>query len=314
MVRYIASRVVSSLVVLFVLSLLVFLMVRLIPGDPLASFADPQNPNPEALEALRAELGLDQPWYAQYFVWVGGVFRGDFGDAITMPGSVSDLISSRLPLSLMLAVMATLFGLVIGVPAGVLAAVRANRFTDHAINLTAFFFFASPPFVLGTVLLLVNSQTLRLPLVGIGAGRGAFATMTALLLPALLLGLAMAAVIARYTRGSLLDTLGQDFVRTARAKGASPGRLVGRHALRNALIPVTTIVGIELAALVGGTVVTETVFALPGIGTVLVTGIRSSDYPVIQACVLLLGVVFVVINFVVDMLYPIIDPRVRVHA
>ena len=315
MIRYIAGRLASAAFVLFILSILVFAMVRLIPGDPLAAFADPANPDPAALDALRAELGLDRPWYTQYLAWLAGLVQGDFGSAITMPYEVSDLIAARLPISLQLAAMATVFGVAIGIPAGVLAATRARRSADHVVRGASFFFLATPPFVIGTILLLVNAVTLQLPLVGLGqTGGNPLATATRLLLPALLLGLVLAALVARYTRGTLLDTLGQDFVRTARAKGASSDRLVWGHALRNALIPVTTVIGIELATLVGGTVVTEAVFALPGLGTVLINGIRASDYPVIQAAVLVIGVIYVLINLVVDLIYPLIDPRVRVHT
>ncbi|KQQ50966.1 ABC transporter permease [Plantibacter sp. Leaf314] len=315
MARYLVSRILSSLFVLFVLSVLVFSMVRVIPGDPLSAFADPSNPDPAALDALRTELGLDRPWLTQYLVWLLGVLQGDFGRAITVPNEVSNLIAQRLPLSLTLAVMATLFGTVLGIPAGVLAATRWRRAPDNTVRGLSFVLLATPPFVLGTVLILVNSLTLRLPLVGTaGASGDPLRLVGVLVLPALLIGLVLAAIVARYTRGTLLDTLGQDFVRTARAKGASPSRLVGRHALRNALIPVTTVIGIELAALVGGTVVIETVFALPGMGSLLLTGIRSSDYPIIQATVLLIGAVYVLINFIVDLIYPLIDPRVRVHT
>ncbi len=315
MIRYLGSRLLSSFFVLLMLSIIVFSMVRLIPGDPLASFVDPTNPDPETIAALRTELGLDEPFLTQYFVWMAGVLRGDFGQSITTPNSVAELISSRLPLSLNLAVLATIFGIVLGIPAGILAAVWWKRPADMAVRGTSFVLLATPPFVLGTALILLNSVTLRLPLVGYaGASGSPLRAIGALILPALLIGVVLAAIIARYTRGSLLDTLGQDFVRTARAKGATPSRLVGRHALRNALIPVTTIVGIELAGLVGGAVVIETVFALPGMGSVLLGAIRSSDYPVIQASVLLIGAVYVLINFAVDLLYPLIDPRVRVNV
>lgn len=315
MLRYIVTRALSSLLVLFLLSILVFSMVRFIPGDPVSAFADPANPDPEALDALRHELGLDRPWFVQYFVWLFGVLQGDFGSAITVPGEVSALIAARLPVSIGLALLATLFGVALGVPAGVLAATRWRRAADNTVRGASFVLLATPPFVIGTVLILVNSLTLKLPLVGYaGAAGDPIQAISVLLLPSLLIGLVLAAVTARYTRGSLLDTLGQDFVRTARAKGAAPARLVTRHALRNALIPVTTVVGIELAALVGGTVVIEAVFALPGIGSLLLSGIRASDYPIIQATVMLIGTIYVVINFVVDLAYPFIDPRVRVHS
>jgi peptide/nickel transport system permease protein len=313
--RYIAGRVLSSLLVLVLLSVIVFAMVRLIPGDPVAAFADPANPDPAELARLRAELGLDQPWFTQYFVWIAGVLQGDFGRAITQPLDVAELIGDRLPVSIQLSVMATIFGIIIGIPAGVLAATRARRLADNTVRGASFIFLATPPFVLGTVLILLNSVTLRLPLIGyVRLEDDPLGSIRSMLLPALLLGLVLAALVARYTRGTLLDTLHQDFVRTARAKGASSRRLVGKHALRNALIPVTTVVGIELASLVGGTVVTEAVFALPGMGSVLINGIRSSDYPIIQASVLVIGLIYVIINFAVDLIYPIIDPRVRVHS
>jgi peptide/nickel transport system permease protein len=315
MTRYIIGRIFSSILVLVLLSVIVFAMVRLIPGDPVAAFADPANPDPVALAKLRTELGLDKPWITQYFVWIFGVLQGDLGRAITQPLDVSELIADRLPVSIQLSVMATIFGVLIGIPAGVLAATRARRLADHTVRGASFVFLATPPFVLGTVLILVNSVTLRLPLIGyVRLEEDFLGSIRSMLLPSLLLGLVLAALVARYTRGTLLDTLNQDFVRTARAKGASSRRLVGRHALRNALIPVTTVVGIELASLVGGTVVTEAVFALPGMGSVLINGIRSSDYPIIQASVLVIGLIYVIINFAVDLIYPLIDPRVRVHS
>jgi peptide/nickel transport system permease protein len=315
MTRYIIGRIFSSILVLVLLSVIVFAMVRLIPGDPVAAFADPANPDPVALAKLRTELGLDKPWITQYFVWIFGVLQGDLGRAITQPLDVSELIADRLPVSIQLSVMATIFGVLIGIPAGVLSATRARRLADHTVRGASFVFLATPPFVLGTVLILVNSVTLRLPLIGyVRLEEDFLGSIRSMILPSLLLGLVLAALVARYTRGTLLDTLNQDFVRTARAKGASSKRLVGRHALRNALIPVTTVVGIELASLVGGTVVTEAVFALPGMGSVLINGIRSSDYPIIQASVLVIGLIYVIINFAVDLIYPLIDPRVRVHS
>ena len=275
MIRYISGRLLSSALVLLLLSVIVFTMVRLIPGDPVAAFADPANPDPAELARLRTELGLDRPWATQYFVWILAVLQGDFGSSITQPLDVAELIGDRLPVSIQLSVMATILGVAIGIPAGVLAATQTRRLGDHVVRGASFVFLATPPFVLGTVLILLNSQTLRLPLIGyVPLEEDVLGSIRSMLLPSLLLGLVLAALVARYTRGTLLDTLGQDFVRTARAKGASPRRLVGRHALRNALIPVTTVVGIELASLVGGTVVTEAVFALPGMGSVLISGIR----------------------------------------
>jgi len=315
MIRYLVGRLVSSLLVLLLLSLVVFAMVRLVPGDPTAAFVDPANPDPAQVAALRAQLGLDRPFLLQYLSWLADLLHGDLGEAITMPSDVQDLIASRLPLSLALAVLAAVFGVAIGVPAGALSAITAGRAGDHVARALSFAFLATPPFVLGTVLVLLNSVTLRLPLIGwTPFEQDPVAALRSLLLPALLLGLALAALVCRHTRNNLLEVLQADFIRTARAKGADPRRLVRGHALRNALIPVTTVVGLEIATLVGGTVVTEQVFALPGMGTVLVGALKASDYPVIQASVLVLGAIYVLINLVVDLVQPFVDPRVRVHG
>jgi peptide/nickel transport system permease protein len=310
--HYLIKRVGSSLFVLFLLSLMVFAMVRAIPGDPVAALVDQNNPDPAVIASLRHELGLDRPFWIQYFSWIGGVLQGDFGQSLTKPYTVMQLVAGRLPVSIELAIMATVFGLVIGIPVGLWAARRINGAFDTSSRFLSFAFLAVPPFALGTVLLLLNSLTVRAQLFGyVPFTQDPVKNLSVFLLPALLLGVVMAAVIMRYLRGTLLDTFSQDFVKTARAKGALPGRIITRHAFRNALIPVTTVVGIELGTLVGGTVVVETVFSLPGFGTTLVDAIRSSDYPVIQACVLLIGCMYVLINFVIDLMYPIIDPRVR---
>jgi len=311
--RYLIGRVGSAVLVLFLLSLLVFAMVRLIPGDPVAAFVDPSNPDPVEIARLRAELGLDQPFLTQYVQWLGSAVTGDFGRAITQPQEVSALLGSRIWVSLELAGLATLWGVLLGIPAGVLSATWAGRAGDLVLRVLSFVFLATPPFAIGTVLILVNSTTLRAPLIGyVPFSEDPLGNLQVMALPSLLLGLVLAAVVTRYTRGSLLEEFSADYVRTARAKGAGASRLVVRHALRNALVPVSTVVGIELASLVGGTVVTEAVFALPGMGSALITAIRASDYPVVQAAVLLLGLVYVVVNLVVDLLYPVIDPRVRV--
>jgi len=312
-IRYLAARLGSALLVLFLLSVAVFSMVRLIPGDPVAAFVDPSNPDPAQIAALRAELGLDQPFLTQYVQWIGGALRGDFGRAITQPTDVSTLLGDRIWVSLELAVLATLWGVLIGIPAGVLAATFAGRLGDHVVRFLSFVFLATPTFAFGTVLVLLNATTLKARIIGFVPFReDPLANLQVMALPSLLLGLMLAAVVSRYTRGELLEQFSADYVRTARAKGARTSRLVVGHALRNALVPVTTVVGLELATLVGGTVVTEAVFALPGMGSALITALRSSDYPVIQAAVLLIGLVYVLVNLAVDLVYPVIDPRVRV--
>jgi peptide/nickel transport system permease protein len=310
---YLLKRSATALLVLITLSVLVFSLVRWIPGDPVASFVDPNNPDPEQIAAIRHSLGLDRSWLAQYGSWISEAVRGNFGHSITQPYSVGEQIRSRLPVSVELGVLATLFGVLLGVPAGVASAVWRGRLPDLVFRIGSFAFLAIPAFVFGTFVLLVNSQTLRLRLIGyVPFSQDPLANLQRMVVPSLLLGLGLAALVCRYVRGTLLDTLGQDYIRTGRSKGASPARLVIRHALRNALIPVTTIVGVQLAALVGGTVVIENVFALPGMGNLLITAITTTDYPTIQASILVIGALYVAINLVVDLLYPLVDPRIRV--
>jgi peptide/nickel transport system permease protein len=314
-IGFILRRIGSALIVLFLLSLMVFAMVRVMPGDPAAALVDPTHPDPKVIAQIHHELGLDKPWPTQYFTWLFDVLRGNFGNSLTKPYGVLELLGHRLPVSLELAIYAAVLGILIGIPAGVLSARRVNGIPDIVARALTFVFIATPPFALGTMLILVNSLTLRIKMTGyVPLTEDPIGNLTVMFWPALLLGLVFASVLARYLRGTLLETFMDDYSRTARAKGALPSRIVWRHSLRNALTPVLTIGGIELAALVGGTVVIESVFSLPGIGTALVDAIRASDYTVIQAGVLLLGVVYIVINLVVDLLYPVVDPRIRVAS
>ncbi|MGB4778333.1 ABC transporter permease [Microbacterium sp.] len=313
MIRYILGRLGGAVVVLFVLSVLVFSMVRLIPGDPVAAFVDPSNPDPEQIAAIRSQLGLDQPPVLQYVTWIGGVLTGDFGMSLTRPVSVTSLLADRMPVSIQLAVMATVIALALGIPAGIWSARRAGRTADGLARGVSFALLAIPPFLLGLLVILLNARTAKLPLIGfVPFAADPLRNLQVMIVPAILLALPLGALIMRYTRGSLLDTFSQDYIRTARAKGVPAGALVHRHAVPNALIPVVTIVGVELAGLVGGVIVTEQVFAIPGIGGALITAVSSSDYPTTQGAILLLGAVYVVINLAVDLIHPLIDPRVRV--
>lgn len=313
MTRYIFNRLLSALLVLFVLSVLVFLMVRLIPGDPVSAFIDPDNPDPQAANLIREQLGLNRPWFVQYIVWIGGVLTGDLGRSLTQPYDVADQLAVRFPVSLELGIFATIFGIVLGIPAGIASAVRRGRLFDNATRVLTFVMLSVPAFVLGTIVLLINSQTLRLRLLGfVQFDDDPVGHVAKLILPAFLLSLALVALVARYTRATLLDTFGQDYIRTARSKGVTASGLVRHHALRNAIAPVTTIVGVQLATLVGGTVIMENVFALPGMGSLLIDAVNQTDYPTIQASILLIGAMYVGINLIVDLLYPLIDPRIRV--
>ncbi|WBU36716.1 ABC transporter permease [Homoserinibacter sp. YIM 151385] len=313
MTRYLGGRLLAAAIVLFALSLLAFGMVRLIPGDPALNFVQVDNPDPAVLEAIRQQLGLDRPWYTQYLEWIGGAVTGDFGSSLTRPQQIGEQLAVRFPVSLQLAVMAMLIAVAFGVPLGVMAAVRPGKAVDAVVRGLSFVSLAVPAFIIATVIILVNTSTVRLRLLGhVSFEDDPLGSIGSMLAPAIVLSLAMGAMIARYTRGTVIDALSQDYIRTARAKGASVGRIVVRHALRNALIPVTTIIGVQLAAIIGGTVIIETVFAIPGMGSYLIESINTTDYPAIQACVLVLGAVFIIINLVVDLIYPLIDPRIRV--
>jgi peptide/nickel transport system permease protein len=310
--KYLARRVGEAALVLVVLSILVFLMVRIMPGDPAAAFMDPSNPDPSVRERIHEQLGLNEPWVTQYFTWLGGILTGDFGRSLTQPYTVAEQLALRLPVSLELGILATLIGVTLGIPLGIAAARRRGRIFDQTSRALTFFLISAPPFLLGTVLLLLNSRTLKLRLLGfVELSEDPLQHVLKLLLPAFLLSLGTLALVARYTRGMLLDTFGSDYIRTARAKGVSPDRIVRRHALRNALAPVVTIVGVQLATLVGGTIIMENVFALPGMGSMLIQAVNTSDYTTIQACVLIIGAMYVGISLVVDLLYPLIDPRIR---
>lgn len=312
MTRYLLRRLGTALLVLVALSLLAFGMVRLIPGDPALAYLSTDDPDPAQLTQIRQQLGLDRSWTSQYLSWLGGVLHGDFGRSLTRPTEISEQLFSRLPVSIELSVLAVLIALVAGIPLGVLAAVRSGRPADLAVRGSSFLLLSIPPFIVATVVLLVNAQTLRARLIGyVPFTESPLESLRLLLLPAIILALPVGALFSRYTRGAVVDALSQDYVRTARAKGAPVRRIVTVHALRNALVPVMTVVGIQLGALIGGTIVIETVFALPGMGSLLIDAINTSDYPTIQGCVLVLGFVYVLINLAVDLLYPLVDPRVR---
>lgn len=309
--RYVFRRLGASVAVLVLLSLLSFAIVRLIPGDPAAAFFDSDGqPSAEDIAAIHAKLGLDKPWPVQYVTWIAGIFQGDFGTSISTPYSVGEQLAQRLPVSLELAVLATVFAFAIGIPLGVWAARHRGGLIDGALRVSTFVIMSVPAFILGALVLIVNSSTVKLVLVGYQTwSANPVLHVQVMVTPALLLGLQESAVIARYVRASMADQYGQDYVRTLRAKGLSDGQISRRHVLRNGLLPVTTIGGLELANLVGGTVVIERVFALPGLGSLLVQSITTNDYPTIQASILVIGVVYLAINFAVDLLHPLIDPR-----
>ena len=303
MKRYIFRRLGYALISLLLLSLTIFVFVRL-TGDPTVLLVEPGASRAD-IEALRHDLGLDRPLWVQYGAFMRNLLRGDFGSSFYYRAPVLELYLSRLPHSLLLATTAMAFSLLIGIPSGVLAAVRVNGWGDGAGKVFALLGLSMPSFWVGLLLILVFSVYLEwLPSSGSG-------TVWHLLMPAFALGWYFAAAHMRLTRSSMLEVLGSEYVKLARLKGLPEALVIAKHAFKNALIPVLTLAGINLVIMVNVAVVVETVFAWPGIGRLLYEGIAFRDFPVVQATVLLGGVMIIAVNLVVDMLYAVIDPRIR---
>jgi peptide/nickel transport system permease protein len=303
-VRFLFRRLAQLLVVLLGVSVVVFGLVRL-TGDPVVILLG-EAATSEAVAEMRAEFGLDRPLYVQYVRFLGRVLQGDFGTSLRYRQSALSLFVERLPATLELTAAALFLALAIGLPVGVIAALRPNSGFDGLVRGSALVGQAIPGFYLGLVAIIVLGAHLKVLPTG---GRGTFAQ---LILPAATLAAYQVAVVARFARGAMLEVLGEDFVRTARAKGLTRARVVAGHALRNALIPVVTIVALQFGTLLSGAVVTETVFSWPGVGRLAVQAIYTRDFPVVQVTVMVTAVLFVVINLLADVVYVIVDPRIRV--
>lgn len=301
------KRLLGLIPVVFGVLLLTFLLVHLVPGDPVEVMLG-ESAGQADREQLRVELGLDQPLPTQFAHYLGRLAHGDFGRSIHTRNQISQLLEDRIPATAALALLAMLIAVAIGLPLGILAALKAGKWPDHLSTLTSLSLSAMPHFWLGPLLMLVFAVWLGwLPVSGMESG-------TSIVLPALTLGCGLAAILTRMTRASLLEVLHEDFVRTARAKGLQERTIVLRHALRVALLPIITVLGLQLGGLLAGTVITETVFGWDGIGRLLVESIEKRDYPVTQACVLVISLSYVVINTLTDLLYVRIDPRIRYAA
>ena len=298
-------RTLQSIALLWLVTVVVFALLHLTPGDP-ATVMLGEQATPEQLRDLRSALGLDEPFVMQYARFLGHAVTGDFGRSIRAQRPALEVVLERLPATLLLSAGAFVFALFVGMPIGVVSAVKRLSLWDHGSMALALLGQSMPVFWLGLMLIVVFSVNLRwLPVSGWG-------TPQHLVLPAVTLGTFLIGLIIRLTRSSMLDVLGQDYVRTARAKGLAERAVIVRHALRNALIPVVTLLGLQLGLLLGGAVITETVFAWPGVGMVTVTAIHQRDYPVVQCAVFVSAVLVVVINWAVDTLYNVLDPRIRV--
>ena len=311
---YILKRMVLALPVLFGITVVVFLLVRLIPGDVIdAMLGTEASLRPEVREQLRKTLGLDRPLYVQYVTWLADIVRGDLGRSLRTGQPIVENLSGKLPITLELAFLSIVMSLIIAIPLGVISALRRNSSSDFVVRLLGTAGLSLPNFWLATMLILIASRYFRwgAALIYVSPFEDLVENLKQMLLPSLALALGLTAVVMRMTRSSLLEVLSQDFIRTARAKGVREQWVIYRHALRNALMPIVTIVGIQTGHLLGGAVIIEQIFGLPGLGWFLLNAIYQRDYPAVQAGVLILAIIFVVTNLIVDLLYAVLDPRIK---
>lgn len=309
---FITRRLITLVVQMFFVAVLVFLMLRLVPGDPARGILG-ENATEEQVAAMQHQLGIDRPLIEQFVTWFGGLLTFDLGDSIVSGRDVAGDIVDRIMNSLELIVIAIVLSLIVAIPLGAIAALRANHPTDLALSSFAMLGLSLPSFVTGTVFVLIFGLKLRwIPQSSfISWSEDPVAHMKLLILPGITLGLTNAAVIIRMTRSSTLEVLRQDYIRTARAKGLSQWRVIAGHTLRNAINPVISIVGLQVATLLGGMVIVEQIFNWPGLSSLLLSGVSSRDYPVVQGVVLVIAALTILINVVVDILYAVLDPRIR---
>ena len=312
MTRYLAFRLVSVVPTLFGISILVFGITYLIPGDPALIMAGSEA-TPEVVAGLRRQWGLDQPVYIRYLAWLGNILRGNLGDSYFSRQTVLQLVGNALPVTLELAILSLVVAVLIAIPTGIISAVKAGSWFDLGAAALGFVGLSIPGFWLGIMLIYVFAVYLQqLPAGGFTPlSAGLVPNLQSMILPAIALGTFSSTQLMRYLRASLLDVLHADHIRTARAKGLGEQAVLIRHALRNALISFTTVLGVQMGYLLGGTVITESVFALPGMGRLVLTAILNRDYQVATGIILLIATAFVLINLLVDLLYPVLDPRVR---
>lgn len=312
MAAFLMRRLLSLVPVLLVVAVVVFMLLRWVPGDPAAVIAG-ESATAEQVASLLQRMGLDQPVTTQFAIWLGQVLRGDFGESYYFRKPVLELITQRMEPTLALGAFALLLAVVVAVPMGVVAAFSQGSWLDRAVMAASVLGFSTPVFVVGYALMYLFAVELEwLPVQGYARlSEGLWPFLERLLLPGVTLALVYVALVARITRTSVLEVLGEDHVRTARAKGLTEREVLVHHALRNAAVPVLTVIGIGLAVLIGGAVVTESVFAIPGLGRLTVEAVLSRDFPVIQALILLFSVGYVLVNLLIDIGYAFLDPRIR---
>lgn len=313
MIEMIGKRLLAGLVTLFLLSTFLFFVMRLVPGDTVRLQLADAAVSDEQIEAFTKELGLDKPAWQQYFSWLGGVATGDFGDSFEHRKPVTSVLAQRLPVTLELAAFSIVISMLIGPIAGMISAIRRGKPSDGFLRVASIIGLSVPNFLVGVLLITYLSLWFNYaaPFPYKNFWESPWDNVQQMLLPAIALGLSVGAATARMTRSSMLEVLGSDFIRTIRAKGASEQMINSKHALRNALIPILTLVGLQFGSLLGGTVILETMFSLPGLGSQVFESVGSRDYPVIQAAAMVFGAMFILVNILVDVAYSWVDPRIR---
>jgi peptide/nickel transport system permease protein len=312
MTAYILRRLLATIPVMGVVAVFVFFLLRFAPGDPAAIIAG-EDATVQQIAAVRAKLGLDRPVLEQFAIWVWGMLQGDFGTSIFSNMPVTRLILQRLEPTLALTLSTLLVAILLAIPLGVLAAARSRRLSDRLVMLFAVMGFACPVFLVGYVLIYVFAMKLGwLPVQGyVPISQGIWPWAERLILPSLALGITYMALIARITRASMLEVLAQDYIRTANSKGLTTGRVLLLHALKNASVPIVTVIGIGIALLISGVVITETVFNIPGLGRLTVDAVLKRDYPIVQGLIIVFAGVKVLVNLLIDISYVFLDPRIR---
>lgn len=316
LVEYIFRRLLYGGIVLFIMVIFIFVVMRAIPGDVvMLQLADASNVSEEQIAALKTELGLDKSIAGQFMDWLKGVFQGDFGQSLWSSRSVTEMIAARLPVTLELTFLSSIIAILIGIPIGVISAVKHNTMTDHLLRIVSIGGISIPNFWIGLVVLLFLSLVFNwIPPLGYQSfTANPIVNMQQMFLPAFCLAITLCASIVRMTRSSILEIMHSDFIRTVRSKGVKESIVVYKHSLRNSLISVITIIGLQIGTLLGGAVVIESIFSLPGLGNLIFESVNSRDYPVVQASVLIFGAMFLLVNLLVDITYGWIDPRIRNH-
>ena len=311
MKNYVTRRILQLIPVLLGISILIFAVMKMIPGDVISGILGIEA-TPELRAQLAAKYGLDRPYVVQYLDWMGGVLRGDFGESIRTSAPILPEIMSRLRVTGELTILAAIISWIIAIPLGILAAVKRNSWVDRFVRVFSLLGVSVPGFALSILLILVLSLCFDYfsPLGYVSFFEDPLKNLEIMILPALVLGVTISGSVMRMTRSSVLEVLRQDFIKTVRAKGASERVAIFKHALRNALIPIITLIGMQIGSLLGGAVIVEQIFSLPGLGQLTLTGINQRDYPVVQGCVLVIAFIYVMVNLITDILYAYIDPRI----